>query len=35
MNLLDLGFVGIALVFFALSARLVGLTDTLMKRGDR
>lgn len=35
MHLLDVVYVGLALVFFAVSARLVGFADTLMKRGDR
>ena len=35
MNLLDVVFLALALAFFALSAWLVGFTDTLMKRGDR
>ena len=34
MNLLDVAYVGIVLVFFALSARLVRSTDVLMRRGD-
>jgi hypothetical protein len=35
MNALDVAYIGLALVFFGLSARLVRFTDVLMKRGDR